>query len=138
MSTVYLIRRRDYEDFTVICVCESKDVAEGFIAKLTKMTSEEDALFDADDYEIDPWEITTADTLPLFEINMDQDGRLRNVGVYEWDQKPRAWIQGGVGITPYLYCVLSAQDRDTAVRLVDEMRRELIASGRWVPGNVAL
>lgn len=132
MEKVYIVTRGNYSDYRIMRVFRSRQAAKRFI----KQAEDHDEFYRASDYRIEEWEIGTGKELPLFHVwidaNGDADGSYENESV-EYCEIVQSAKTGNL----FLNCVIAAENKEHAIKVANERRAMLIASGQWQPGVIA-
>lgn len=140
METVWVIEQGSYSDYRVVGVFTSK--AEGKIVL--------DAINATDDYdkaELSEWPLNPAvDELrkgyAQYFVQMQEDGTTdrcekRDLSTYELSGSVRMWRRSqapaykGQGLKDVLHATIWAEDETHAVKIVNEHRTRMIATGEW-------
>lgn len=119
---LYLVTDGDYSDYHLCCVCSSKqkaDHAKKFYA----------AQNDIEEYELDALP-DHPDGMFWYSVRMDRDGDTRSVKIEAGNHAHEdEWSPYGDNETVCFY--MWATDEKHAVKVANERRAMLVASGQW-------
>lgn len=137
MSSVWLIAKGDYSDYTVFGVCSSHEKAKKLTDYLKERYSD---IHDPEEIELDKLIPMTDKDLFLWVVQMKEDGTSDS-----WKER---WFDGCYPVSTFrvvpkrfpgdgtmecdLCCRVWAKDQNHAVKIANEKRIQLIAEGNWV------
>lgn len=139
MKKIYAVNAGSYSDYRVIALFSTESLAREFMA----------AVPDGDYNEIEEYELNpnTADLIrrgySIWDVHMLRDGDtervtrntpdlydVRNIGHRIW-RRTQAPAYKGKGIPDILTSTVWAKNETQAVKIVNEHRAQMIASGEW-------
>ena len=144
MKTIYAVNSGSYSDYRIDALFSSKEKAKEFMAAMKKNDSRAD-YNDIEEYQLDP---PTIDLLKrryfVWGVIMLIDGTVERVGVtpnskddikaagsyYIWERTKTSAYQGK-GVPDALRMTVWAKTAQAAVKIVNEKRAQMIATGEW-------
>jgi hypothetical protein len=125
MTKVYVVTEGSYSEYHIISVFSTRELADKFAA-----------LYDADveEYELDKHEMQAREGLAVYKVWMSRDGGSSNYrsDEYQPGEYELIVISGGRNErTINLVGSVLATSAEHAVKIVNEKRAQLIASGEW-------
>lgn len=141
-KTIYAVSRGSYSDYRIVALFSTKAKAQGYIAAV-KFDSYDDA--EIEEFQLDP---DTADLLQrgysVWRVVMLRDGSTERVdrtdnSQYDVEDAPtfhiwertKAVAYIGKGIPDALVASVWAKSEKAAVKIANEKRAQMIASGEW-------
>ena len=128
MDKVYLVSEGSYSNYHIIGVFSTRELADKLAAH-------------DKDREVEEWELD-ADAervrvgLALYSAHMNEDGNDSNASAGEWEDDEKYYItavrkDANGEPEPTLYCTVYATDKQHAIKIANEKRIELIATGKF-------
>jgi hypothetical protein len=140
-KTIYAVSSGDYSDYRVNALFSTREAAESFMA-----TVKDDYYNAIEEYELDPPTVSLIQRgYSVWRVVMRRDGTVENCDRhdprerYNSDDVPshRIWERTkapaykGRGIPDALMASVWARTEKQAVKIVNEKRAQIIASGEW-------
>jgi len=118
---VYVVTEGSYSSYHIVAVFTDKEIAEKLAGQLEDGNTVET-------YETDEYSEYVRQGLMLYDITMLKDGTTKHV--YE-----TSYMDNPTGLNVWnneeLYAVVWARDKQHAIKIVNEKRAQLIATGEW-------
>ncbi len=137
-QTIYIVTSGDYSDYHIITVFTDEALAEQFVSEYNADRSHRDASIE--EYIANKLSRQLQGDVRTFSLWMAHDGTM-DFGIdweYEEDLMPR--FRHTLDQSRYsreehkggsMRCVVVARDREHAVKIANERRVQMIASGEW-------
>jgi hypothetical protein len=139
MKKVYAVSSGSYSDYRVNAIFSTKKLAEEFMRFIP------DGEYNRiEEYEIDPQDVDLVKRgYSIWSVHMLKDGNtesitkrdinsfsIRNIGHQIW-RRTKAPAFKGKGIPDILTSVVWAKTKQQAIKIVNEHRAQMIATGKW-------
>ena len=129
---IYLVSKGDYSDYHIVSVFSTKELAELYVSKFSKLISRYDE-FSIEEYDIDSFATELINKFP-FIIAIDKEGNTTNVTNFYWDfEDGKSDLSlaksGDENLTLYVHCF--ADDEKHAIKIASEKRFEILALNKW-------
>ncbi len=140
MKTVWVVERGSYSDYRVVGVFSSKENAK-YLCDMVNLTDSYDKATVAE-WPLDPAITELHQGLSQHQVLMLEDGTTERVekkefSVYDIAENVHMWRRTqapdykGKGIPDVLMATVWAKDETHAVKIVNEHRARMIATGEW-------
>ena len=141
MKSIWVIEKGSYSDYRVVGVYSTKEGAELVCAKINGEESYELAV--VSEWPLDPGMEAINQGLSPFVVHMLRDGTTEKIWMDESDfeytlnDRPTIWRRSsapayqGKNIPDCLTARVFAKDSQRAVKIANEHRTRMIASGEW-------
>ena len=141
MKSIWVIEKGSYSDYRVVGVYSTKEGAERVCERINGEESYEPAV--VSEWPLDPGVEAINQGLSPFIVHMLRDGTTKNVWMDESDfeyalnDQPTIWRRSeapayqGKNIPDCLMARVFAKDSQHAVKIANERRTRMIASGEW-------
>ena len=143
MATVWVVERGEYSDYRVVGVFSSKVGAQLVADAINTLNT-----YASDRATIDEWPLDSAVSelqhgLRPYLVDMRKDGTVERCAVSDvsgydlagfvrmWRRTQAPAYRGNPDKPDVLHCNVWAKDEQHAVKIVNEHRAQIIASGRW-------
>lgn len=143
-KTIYAVSSGEYSDYRITALFSTRDLAQAYIDAVKRPDGYSD-FNDIEEYELDP---DTADLMrrgfSVWNVLMLHDGTVERVGrsdnsLYDVQDAPSHYIwprstapgYKGTGAVDGLQSKVWAKTEKAAVKIVNEKRLQMIASGEW-------
>jgi len=127
---IYAVSRGQYSDYGIVGLFSNKELAKEFI----KLGGGDDI----EEYELDQFKSHVRKGFSSFHVQMDKEGNTSNVHInnLEYNLEDRIDLQFEWKNYAYtgkvlLYTNVLASNKEHAVKITNEKRAQLIASGEW-------
>ena len=128
---IYAVSRGQYSDYGIVGLFSNKELAKEFI----KLGGGDDI----EEYELDQFESHVREGFSSFHVEMNKEGNTSNIHLnyleynledsinlqFEWEKN---YVYTGKVL---LYTNVLASNKEHAVKITNEKRAQLIASGEW-------
>jgi hypothetical protein len=141
MRTIFVVEQGSYSDYGVVGVYTTKENADAIAAKINESDPYDEAT--VAEWPLDPGIDALRSGLDKFSVLMLRDGAVEEVrklddgwtfdisgGAHIW-RRTQARAYKGRGIPDCLSATVWAKDEKHAVKIANERRAEMIASGEW-------
>lgn len=141
MKSIWVIEKGSYSDYRVVGVYSTKEGAELVCAKINGEESYEPAV--VSEWPLDPGMEAINQGLSPFVVHMLRDGTTEKVWMdendfeYTLNDQPTIWRRSeapayqGKNIPDCLIARVFAKDSQHAIKIANEHRTRMIASGEW-------
>ena len=127
MSEVFIVTAGSYSDYRILAVFSSKEGAKAYTEKL----SHTELPISRGNYEIEEWDIDIpAEHWLKTVICMDKEGNV----IEAWLDDNNGWMNSGFDSYGDLVWGVETEDRNRAIKVVNEVRGQIIALGLWGKG----
>lgn len=136
MTTVYLVSSGEYSDYGIRAVFSTKELAELYIQSLGDPQGYTEKMM-IEEYPLDENEAHIRDGFHPYQVRMERDGTTTKIRLDTWDASVastvslvdgRYWRETG---RKELWVSCVAKDEQHAVKIANEKRIQLIATGAW-------
>ena len=132
MKTIWVIEQGEYSDYRVVGLFSSKRNADLVAQHINSNTTNERMLATVSEWLLDPAVSELNAGLSRFEVSMCLDGTVQQCDNYDIkfgsfgvDSHVEVWGSG-----TYVHAVVWAKDSTHAMKIVNEQRLQMIASGQ--------
>lgn len=125
MTTIYVVTQGHYSDYGIVAVCSTEENAQLYVDSLNDASIEE--------YELDELSDLIKQGYKSFYIKMFRDGTTEDIYNYMGlpMQEDTISLYKAAHYVPCLLGYVTAKSKEHAVKIANEKRAMLIASGEW-------
>lgn len=128
-KTLYAVSRGSYSDYGVVAIFDDKEKAESF--RNWASAFDNNINTDLEEFELNPCTVAIRKGFKLFLVDMSRDGNAPRVEEWPYYQPQTIELKQYTRGPRILQGIVYAKDGPHAVKIVNEKRAQLIASGEW-------
>lgn len=140
MNKVYLVSSGEYSDYSINAAFSTRELAELYIESMGNPQRYSQEMM-VEEYDLDANETHIREGFHPYRVKMDRNGNTLECRLDDWDSA----VSGKVSLVSFGYyhgqpspkkvlcasCV--AKDEQHAVKIANEKRTQMIATGEWQP-----
>ena len=128
MKTIYIVTQGSYSDYHIVSVFSTRELAEKFIELQPPPGYDE---YEIEEYYLDQNVKQIKSGLRLYKVTMKRDGE-SSADLAQYDEEYMMLKQLWWGVREVILdCHVYAKDERHAVKIANEKRAQMIASGEW-------